>query len=447
MPSPGRSPRCRHRGAAVPRARRGASEPHPRSQREKEEGCALPLPPEWLVSFRRVNPEPDGASLVDQPTPLERQQVNVHAPQASTFWHHVRFDIVASAVASRPRSTSSTSVPVRECWESGCRSDIPISAIPTANSRRFSMPSSNGASAHRPGYLWTRRFPGRQLSRLLDVIEHIEDDAEALEALAARMEPGTHGRGDRCPPCHGRSRPGTRNSGTIGATRAPQLRAVLEAAGFDVRSARISFPELSVMLPVRKLRRTKRSAVDFPALAPTVNRIAYAVSSTSSPSPPCLAVRVVSRCRCESKHSVVTAAVARPGGVLDRDAHASRHRVADPAANRGDRCMCRQRDGGRRSLPRRRRLRRHRSRRRSPPTVRRRRDPDATVQSRSPTRHRVRSEDARPATRRKRRRRDDGLRWRGHASGHPPVDRCAREAAQCLHWHAVRSGPSAGSSG
>jgi hypothetical protein len=234
-----------------------------------------------VVSFRRVNPETDGASLVDQPTPLERQQVNVHAPQASTFWHHVRFDIVASVVAD----SSATQVVdfgagsgMLGIWLSQRSPEIGYSFSELSPILDAELERRFGASAR---LSLDATIPRTSVVALLDVIEHIEDDAEALEALAARMEPGTSVVVTVPAMPWAFSSWDTELGHFRRYTRA-QLRAVLEKAGFDVTECSYLFPELTVMLPVRKLRRTKRSAVDFPALAPTVNRVAYAVSSTSS---------------------------------------------------------------------------------------------------------------------------------------------------------------------
>ena len=240
---------------------------------------ACPLGP--VVAFRRVKPETHGAPIVDQPTPLERQQVNVHEPQASTFWHHVRFDIVAHAVANSSAAhvvDFGAGSGMLGIWMSQRHPDVDYSFIELSPMLDAELERRFGASARFPP---DAMIPGSSVVALLDVIEHIEDDAEVLKALAARMEPGTSvvvtvpampwafSSWDAALGHHRRY------------TRA-QLRAVLETVGFEVTECSYLFPELTVMLPVRKLRRTKRSAVDFPTLAPTVNRIAYAVSSTSS---------------------------------------------------------------------------------------------------------------------------------------------------------------------
>jgi hypothetical protein len=228
-----------------------------------------------------VKPETDAASPAETPTPLERQQVNVHTPQASTFWHHVRFDIVAAVVAA----TSSTHVVdfgagsgMLGIWLSERHPEIRYSYSELSPLLDAELERRFGAAARFP--------PDAAISpstcvALLDVIEHIEDDAMALETLAARMEPGAS-LVVTVPAMPWAFSSWDSELGHYRRYTRSQLRATLEAAGFDVRECSYLFPELTVMLPVRKLRRTKRSAVDFPALAPSVNRVAYAVSSTSS---------------------------------------------------------------------------------------------------------------------------------------------------------------------
>ena len=114
---------------------------------------------------------------------------------------------------------------------------------------------------------------------ILDVIEHIEDDAAALRSLADRMEPGAQVVVTVPAMPWAFSSWDTELGHFRRYTRA-QLRTVLSSSGFDVTECSYFFPELTVMLPVRKLRR-KRAAVDFPTLNPTVDRLAYAISSTT----------------------------------------------------------------------------------------------------------------------------------------------------------------------
>lgn len=234
-----------------------------------------------LVAFRRVKPETDAASVVDQPTPLERQQVNVHEPQASTFWHHVRFDIVAAAVTDSSAGhvvDFGAGSGMLGIWMSQRHPDIDYSYIELSPMLDAELERRFGAPARFP---LDATIPRSSVVALLDVIEHIEDDAKVLEALSARMEPGTP-LVVTVPAMPWAFSSWDTELGHFRRYTRAQLRAVLETAGFDVTECSYLFPELSVMLPVRKLRRTKRSAVDFPTLAPTVNRIAYAVSSTSS---------------------------------------------------------------------------------------------------------------------------------------------------------------------
>ncbi|MEK7424406.1 MAG: hypothetical protein AAB131_11265, partial [Actinomycetota bacterium] len=60
------------------------------------------------------------------------------------------------------------------------------------------------------------------------------------------------------------------------------LRTVVEAAGFQVDSVAYLFPELLPLLPVRKLRRSTRSDVDFPQLGPLLTRAGYRISTATT---------------------------------------------------------------------------------------------------------------------------------------------------------------------
>jgi hypothetical protein len=61
-----------------------------------------------------------------------------------------------------------------------------------------------------------------------------------------------------------------------------QLADVLGGAGFRVDECNYLFPEMLVMLPIRKIRPGRRSDVDFPQLGPAMNRIGLTVSSVTA---------------------------------------------------------------------------------------------------------------------------------------------------------------------
>jgi Methyltransferase domain len=221
------------------------------------------------------------AGHVHEPSPLERQQVNVNAPHAHTFWHWVRFDIVASVV-ERAGATQVVDVGAGSgmlgTWLAAQHPQVDyrfdeISPLLEADLiRRF------GDAARYP--------PDESIDRsnvvsLLDVIEHIEDDRTALAGLAERMAVGSS-LVVTVPAMPWAFSSWDSELGHYRRYSRRQLRDLLRSTGFDVAECSYLFPELTVLLPIRKLRRAKRNAVDFPTLSPTVNRIGYTVSSLSS---------------------------------------------------------------------------------------------------------------------------------------------------------------------
>ena len=227
--------------------------------------------------------------------------------------------------------------------------------------------------------------------------------------------------------CSGRSPRGTSNSATTAAIRGARSAALLERAGFEVRSTAYLFPEMLVMLPVRKLRPGNRSDVDFPRLSDRMNRLGYAVS------------HLTARWRRVWPAGTSVVAIAskpttRPTTqptepAMSESTDATRCWVVSPmlndtesfaAAAHGDNRRLQGRRPARRSpLRRDRRLGRYRSRHPRARRLRRRGGAAAAVQSRAPTRHRLRAAPHRRRTRRRRCRRHDGLRWRRPAVRRP----------------------------
>lgn len=238
--------------------------------------CACPVVPSGPV-----NRDTGQAASAHDLSPLERQQVNVHAPHASTFWHRVRFDIVAELIeadCAQKVVDIGAGSGILGLWLSTERPDVDYRydelspLLDTELERRF------GAAARYPS--GTEISPDSVVV-LLDVIEHIEDDARAMIALSSRMQPGTK-LVVTVPAMPWAFSSWDTELGHYRRYTRSQLRTLLESSGFHVSECSYLFPELTVMLPVRKLRRTQRSAVDFPALNRTVNRIAYVVCSLSS---------------------------------------------------------------------------------------------------------------------------------------------------------------------
>jgi hypothetical protein len=215
------------------------------------------------------------------PSPLERQQVKVTDVGAQTFWHWVRFDVVADAVV---RSHARQVVDIGA--GSGMLGDWLAIRQPGVQYRfdelspllDASLAARFGPSARYPS---DAEIPPSAVVTLLDVIEHIEDDSAALRQLAIRMSPGAS-LVVTVPAMPWAYSQWDVALGHFRRYSRQQLRTLLESTGFEVDECSYLFVEMTPMLPVRKFRRTARADADFPAMSPAANRIGYAISSASS---------------------------------------------------------------------------------------------------------------------------------------------------------------------
>lgn len=223
----------------------------------------------------------DPEHLSDAASLLERQQLLVSDPGTQTFWHWVRFDLV-DCVAQRLGADLLVDIGAGSgmlgTWAAA-------RASPWEYRYEELSPVLDARLADRFGpdarYDERARLPARSVAALLDVIEHIEDDRAALRQLADRMDPGAT-LVVTVPALQWAYSSWDSNLGHFRRYSRRQLRDRLTAAGLEVESCSYLFPELLVLVPVRKLRRSARSNVDFPALSPLVNRLGYLVSSTTT---------------------------------------------------------------------------------------------------------------------------------------------------------------------
>jgi hypothetical protein len=212
---------------------------------------------------------------------LERQQLHVNDRAAHTFWHWVRFALVADVARTRD---------VDEILDigagSGMLGDWMMAETPTLNYRfsELSEPLDRalgeqfGDSAR---YADDLPITSSTTVAMLDVLEHIENDAAAMTEIAERMEPGTT-IVVTVPAMQWAFSSWDTELGHFRRYSRRQLQSVLTDAGLVVESSQYLFPELLMLLPVRKLRRGQRSDVDFPQLSPVVNRVGYWVSATTA---------------------------------------------------------------------------------------------------------------------------------------------------------------------
>jgi len=217
----------------------------------------------------------------DLPTPLERQQIQVTEPAQETFWHRVRFELVAR------HATKVGAIRVLDIGAgSGLLGDWMIGHRPgTAYAFEELSPILDEALIRRLGP--ERRsdpgepIPAGTLVVLLDVVEHIENDRAALADIAARLDPGAH-LIITVPALQWAFSSWDTELGHFRRYSRRSLRTVVEAAGLQVEEVAYLFPELLPLLPLRKVRRAPREHADFPQLSPFVSRVGHRISSTTS---------------------------------------------------------------------------------------------------------------------------------------------------------------------
>lgn len=211
-------------------------------------------------------------------TALERQQLRVVGDGASTFWHRVRFSLVGRVVR-RVGATSLLDVGAG----SGQLGDWSRRHLPGV-SYRFRETSAPLAQSLRERFGAEAEVPADQaladhcLVAMLDVLEHISDDAAALQGLHRQMPEGSSivitvpalpSLFSQWDTDLGHHRRYTRST----------LRKVVSGAGFEVQSVAYLFPELLPLAALRRLRRGTSSGADFPVLPRWVDRTGEVVST------------------------------------------------------------------------------------------------------------------------------------------------------------------------
>lgn len=209
-------------------------------------------------------------------TPLEQQQLHV-APKP-TFWHRVRFELVADHLRTRPTTAvldigAGSGLLGDHLRPSGVRYRFSESspALLAALSARFGTDSVDDGAP----------ITSDTVVTLLDVIEHVEDDAGLLCELAARMHPGT-GLVVTVPALRWLFCSWDTDLGHHRRYARRELGALVEQCGFEIEEASYLFPELIPPALVRKLRRSTGDAAEFPALPTAVDRVAAVVGRMSS---------------------------------------------------------------------------------------------------------------------------------------------------------------------
>ena len=206
-------------------------------------------------------------------TPLEQQQLHVAGEHSDTFWHRVRFRLVAAAA----RDAGATAVV--DVGAGSGQLGTWLHANEPRLSYRFqeASPVLDAALGERFGN--DRRhdanapIAAHTMVTLLDVIEHVDDDVALLTELRERMAAG-----DRLfitvPAFQWAYTSWDEALGHHRRYSARQLRERARAAGLDTVSTGYLFPELLPLIALRKLRRTPREHADFPDLPRLIDTIA-----------------------------------------------------------------------------------------------------------------------------------------------------------------------------
>lgn len=215
------------------------------------------------------------------PTPLERQQIQVADPAHETFWHRVRFELVARH-AARLGATTVLDVGAGSGllggWLASHRPEVEYRFEELSPLLDEQLAARFGS--HRRNDPTSSIAPGT-LVAMLDVVEHIEDDVEALTAVARRMEPGAH-LIVTVPASQWAFSSWDTELGHHRRYSRSSLRRAVEASGLEVDEVAYLFPELLPLLAVRKFRRAPRDHVDFPQLGPLVSRLGHAISTATT---------------------------------------------------------------------------------------------------------------------------------------------------------------------
>jgi hypothetical protein len=214
-------------------------------------------------------------------SPLEHQQLESARAARATYWHRTRFELIARE-AERHGATGLLDIGAGAgllgSWVAAHRPELMYRFEETSAVLREHLVARFGSPARSDP---DAPIPTRTMVALLDVLEHIEEDAAALARLRDRMPPGAP-IAVTVPAMQWAFSSWDTELGHHRRYSRRRLRADLTAAGFEVRAVSYLFPELFPLLLARRLRRAPREQVDFPDLPPVLDAAGHAVARVTT---------------------------------------------------------------------------------------------------------------------------------------------------------------------
>lgn len=207
-------------------------------------------------------------------SPLEHQQLKLVA--STNFWLRVRFEHVARWLAGRRTviDIGAGSGHLGRFLEGG---PVAYRFAETSPSLAAELRALFGDDAADDGGI----IGSDDAVTLLDVVEHIEDDAGFLRSVADRMAPGAL-LIVTVPAVPWLFSTWDTDLGHFRRYRRSQLRDVVEAAGFDVVEVHHLFPELLPPALLRRFRRSDGTAAEFPSMPVVVDRTALVIGRVTT---------------------------------------------------------------------------------------------------------------------------------------------------------------------
>jgi Methyltransferase domain len=214
-------------------------------------------------------------------SPLERQQLGIQRPRGETYWHRVRFELVAREARRRRLcrvADIGAGAGLLGDWLAVDRPELAYTFSEPSEVLRRSLVARFGIGAEIAA---DAPIAAGTMVVMLDVLEHIADDHTALADLHARMEPGG-ALMVTVPAMQWAFSSWDTELGHHRRYSRTRLSTDLAGAGFAVRSVSYLFPELFPILVARRLRVRPRAHADFPELPAPLDAVGHGVASATT---------------------------------------------------------------------------------------------------------------------------------------------------------------------